>query len=372
MRNYFCLILLMACLGLLGLSPIGTSWAQTSAIPHDERAAVIFSYHRVGKDENPADNIRLEQFMSHIAELDEADYNVIPLDDVIKSIKGGKKLPPRTIAITFDGGHRSILENAAPILMKYNFPFTIFVAPDNADNTDNDYLSWDEIKRLSKNDLVTIGIHPATYQRVGNMDATEIRRQINSAIASYRKNTGKMPAYFAYPFGEYSAEYRDIVASMGFKAAFGEQSGVAYAGSDLMTLPRFAMTETFGDLDRFMMTTRALPFPVSDVSPADPRLDTADPVIGFTVDESLVAQLKDLSCFAAGQGKPDIQIISKKRVEIRLEKAFTVDRARLNCLLPGPTPAAGDDKTWRWFGLMMTVPNTTQVWSNEDLTNREE
>jgi peptidoglycan/xylan/chitin deacetylase (PgdA/CDA1 family) len=342
----------------------GAEAQAAAAIPQDERAAVIFSYHRVGEDEYPASNIRREQFEAHVRELTDGDYNVMALPAVIAALQKGEKLPPRTVVLTFDGGHKSIMEYAAPLLLKNNIPFTIFIPTGNMDRAAAQYMSWDDVRKLARNDLVTVGLHPASYERLGGESATEILRQINSARAAYRDKLGRDAQFFAYPFGEYSKAYRDLVAKQGFAAAFGEQSGVAYGGTDLFALPRFQMTESYGSLDRFLMAAHALPLPVTDISPADPQLSGTEPTIGFTVDPGLQSQLKDLSCFAAGQGRPSVQVVGDTRVEIRLERPLDTPRARLNCTMPGPTPAPGDDDTWRWFGMMMTVPGI-ENWDEE-------
>lgn len=349
-----------------GLTP-----AHATALAQDERAAVIFSYHRVGEDEYPANNIRREQFHAQIRELLDGDYNVMALPAVIAALQDGEKLPPRTVVLTFDGGHKSILDNAVPLLLRHGLPFTLFVATDNIERKTTEYMSWDEVRKLARNDLVTIGLHPAVYQRLDEEPDAEILRQINSARVAYREKLGQEARFFAYPFGEYSQAYRDIIAKQGFTAAFGEQSGVAHAGTDHFALPRFAMTENYGDLDRFQMTANALPLPVSDISPADPRLTDPQPEIGFTVDPVLKNSLKNLSCFATGQGKTNIQIVGATRVEIRLQKPFTTERARLNCTLPAPMKP-GEDPSWRWFGMMMTLPGGTEAPDDETVIVSDE
>lgn len=355
--------LLAVILAAATLAANGPAWA--APIAQDEKAAVIFSYHRVGEDHYPDNNIRREQFEAHIRELKSGAYNVMPLPAVIATLKKGEALPPRTVVLTFDGGYYSVYDYAAPLLIKNGLPFTVFIGTDRAARVTPEYMNWNDIKKLARNDLVTVGLHPAGYQRLGTQPEAEILRQINSARAAYRDNLGTEARYFAYPFGEYSKTMRDIVEKQGFDAAFGEQSGVAYAGADMLALPRFPMTESFGGLDRFLMTANALPLPTSDISPADPHLATPHPTIGFTVEAALKGQIKKLSCFVAGQGKPSIQVVGETRVEIRLEKPFTTERGRLNCTLPATAADASDEPTWRWFGMLFSIPGNEYVPSDD-------
>lgn len=326
------------------------------AIAQDQAAAVILVYQRIGDDQYPSTSIREEQFLEHLQELRRGSYNVMPLPEIVAALKQGHKLPPYTVAITFDGAHRSVLERGIPPLLKQNMPFTVFVAPDALDGDQRQHMSADDLRRLARSKLATIGLHPGLYARFAHTPPEEIRRQVNNGRARLRALLNAEATLFAYPFGEYSTAYRDIVAGSGFDAAFGQQSAVAHAGSDPYALPRFSMTEAYGDIDRFRMAARALPLPVSGIAPSDPYLTgNARPAIGFTVDPALAEEMEKLACFASGQDKPRIEFMGGSRVEIRLAGSFEDERARLNCTMPGPTAEADEDGRWRWFGLLLTL-----------------
>lgn len=330
--------------------------AQNS-IPLDDQSAVIFTYHHIGDDLAPSGNLEKDQFEEQIKELTTGNYHVLPLPQIVETLKSGGKLPNPAIALTFDSAHRNTLNYAAPLLIKARLPFTIFVATDTLDNNTSDSLHWDDIKRLTRSDLVTIGLHPASYQRLFTKGEAEISRQINNAVARYRTELGREPKLFAYPYGEYSLAYKKIIERQGFQAAFGQQSGVAYAGADMFALPRFSMTSPYGDIDRFRMTALALPLPVQDVSPQDPYvIKGVKPEIGFTIDEKLKNQVKTMSCFSSTPEKAKLQTLSETRIEIRLEKPFEDERGRINCTMPGSLDENTDQPRWRWYGMLLTMP----------------
>lgn len=326
-------------------------------LPQDRTAAVIFVYQMIGEDLYPPASIKSEQFESHLGELQAGRYNILPLPDIVQTLSAENPdpLPPRTVALTFDGGHISVLDRAVPLLLKYNYPFTLFVSPENMDRKDSQYVGWDDLKKLARNKLVTIGLHPANYADISALPPEEIKRQVNNARARLREETGIEARLFAYPFGQYSKAYRDIIAVGGFDAAFGQQSSVVYNGSDLFSLPRFTMNEAFGDGERFVMTANALPLPASDIQPDNQTPDSKKPVIGFTVDPLLVPQLNQISCFISGQEQPDTQIVGKNRVEIRPRKEFDEERTRINCTMPGPAYEPENQARWRWFGMLLTT-----------------
>ncbi len=321
---------------------------------YDDKSAVIFTYFAVGNDDAPSASITTDQFRQQIEELTTGGYTVKPMPDIIDAFAAGKSLPPRTVALTFDGADRSILNDAVPLLKEKELPFTVFVPADKVASGKPPFMTWDDLRDLKKTGLATFGLHPSSYAVLDDVSETDIKRQINNSLAAIRKELDMDATLLAYPYGEYNTSIKNIVKTMGLKAAFGQQSGVAWAGDDRFALPRFTLTERYGDMDRFMMTANALPLPVTDISPTNPHLTTLSPAIGFTVPDALAKSLKSMSCFSSSDEKPKLEIINN-RVELRLEKPFMEDRPRINCTMPVAT-SAGEDPRWRWFGMLYTVP----------------
>lgn len=55
-------------------------------------------------------------------------YNPVSLDDVLSFLEGGRKLPPRAVAVTFDDGFVDNYEIAKPILDHYGIPAAFYIA----------------------------------------------------------------------------------------------------------------------------------------------------------------------------------------------------------------------------------------------------
>ncbi|QQG35729.1 MAG: polysaccharide deacetylase family protein [Micavibrio aeruginosavorus] len=355
-NRFFYMLVMFPAYALMALGLLANPAHAQKLQPIDTLSAVIFTYHHIGDDLMPSANLLQEQFEAHINELTSGAYHVLPLTEIVEKLKAQTPLPDPTIGISFDGAHRNTLNYAAPLLLKAGIPFTVFISTDAVDAQSDDTLHWDDLRKLAKQNLVTIALHPASYKKLHDKDEAEIARQINNAVARYRAQLGHEPELFAYPYGELSLIYKRVVERAGFKAAFGQQSGVAYSGADMFMLPRFSMTEPYGSIERFRMTAMALPLPVSDMSPQDPYVtDQSTLDIGFTVDEPFIGNIKSLSCFASTAEKADLQIIGKNRVEIRLKTMFEDERGRINCTMPGPIDEVSEQTRWRWFGMMLTV-----------------
>jgi peptidoglycan/xylan/chitin deacetylase (PgdA/CDA1 family) len=329
-----------------------------TAIPEDKYSAVVLVYHRIGEDAYPDSNLRTEQFMDHLQEIASADYTVLPLAEIIDAVKNHRELPPRALAITFENAYRSALDTAIPALLAKNIPFTVFYSSGQLDAKTEENMSWQELKKLAQHQNASLGVLPASYSRLAREPEDEIRRQVNKALLRHREEFGQEPKFFAYPFGEYSLPYKNIIADSGFTAAFGLHSGTVFEGADIFTLPRFTMTERFGDTERFRLVVNALPLPAIDILPQDPQIGTSAPSIGFSLPPSLEKEINNLSCFVSGREQPEVQTLGN-RVELRLADIPGDERVRLNCTIPGPLDTQTDVEQWRWLGMILagqTVP----------------
>lgn len=334
-------------------------YAPSSA---DRTSASIYVYNRIDEDQYPDTNIRAEQFQAQIDEITSGNYVVKPVSEIIDALKNKKNLPDRTIALSFDGGYKSFFDIAYPLLERHDLPYTLFISTDHIDSDNPQYMSWSELRKIAKSDLATIGIMPSSYARIYNEEDSEIRRQINKAKTRYREELGKQPEYFTYPFGEHNAKYRDIVEKSGFIAAFGQQSSVLNSSDDLYSLPRFAMTETFGNISRFRLTANALPLAASITSPQTTMLKEPLKTVHLKISEDITAeQLEDISCFISGAGKADIEKTTAHELIITTDYPVDSERIRLNCTLPLPTSGNLDEKRWRWFGALFIYQRDTAM-----------
>jgi len=344
------------------LWPVSAGAANTH-LDVDDSAAVILAYHRIDEDIYPGNSLRLERFLEHVREIEHGGYNVMPLPDIIKAMKTGEDLPPKTIAITFEGGYQSAYQRAMPVLLKARLPFTIFYSSYNAERDSGEYIGWRDLKSLARYDFVSIGILPAAYSHFRNQSLEENKRYTTNARLEYRKHFGDDPALFAYAFGEYNLDYKNWIKKQGFEAAFGLQSGVAHKKMDFFNIPRFVMTEGFGDIERFRMITSALPIPAYDIEPSGHYIHTENPLFGFSVPENLGFVLNATQCFISGQGEAETLKIGSNRLEIRPAAPLADEKVRLNCT--ANTGSAAEPQ-WRWFGLMYSLDMPTHSSAEEN------
>jgi peptidoglycan/xylan/chitin deacetylase (PgdA/CDA1 family) len=335
----------LALLALLACTMRGAEAETAHGMPP---SAVVFAYSRFAEDSSPRTSIRLDQFDAHLAELSIGGYEVLPMPRIVEALETGTPLSDRTVAITIDDAHRSVYQEAWPRLRSARLPFTLFVATDPIDRGSETHMTWNQLRELVRAG-VGIGALPATGTSLFDDPAERAAAEVARSVRRLEEELGIRPDLFAYSFGDYTLAVRRSLPGIGISAAFTQASGVAQAGGDLLTLPRFVMNEAYGSIDRFRLAASALPMPVTDVTPADPVLVENPPSFGFTV-SSPVDGLDRLSCFASGQGRAAVQRIAETRIEVRLAEPFAPGRGRVNCTMP-----AGEGR-WRWFGAQFFVP----------------
>lgn len=329
----------------------------------DTMSAVILAYNRIDEDNYTQTSLRMSDFETHINELTNGEYNVLPLPEIISNLKNNIPLPSKTVAITFEGGYKSAYETAIPLLLNKKLPFTVFFSSNNGDKETNEYMDWSDIKYLKRYKNVNFGILPASYTRVTELTAAENKRLLNKARVDFRKHLKTEAHFFSYPFGQYDESYKNIIEEQGFTAAFGLQSGVAYNSMDFYNIPRFTLTDGFGDIERFRMLINALPIPATDIQPENHVIKDKEPLFGFSVPEKYNDILNSVSCFISGLGKATLEKIGNNRIEIRPPQPLDNGRVRINC-----TANTGNTNTpqWHWFGMLYTLEAQEKLTNDQD------
>jgi peptidoglycan/xylan/chitin deacetylase (PgdA/CDA1 family) len=256
------------------------------------------------------------------------------------------------VALTFDEANRSVADNALPVLRQAGMTATIFVTPGLADRG-GAYMSCDELRRAA-HDGFSIGAK-IDLNALTDDTPEKIMAAVNDSLTRITDQIGVQPVVFSYADGIADKSLREIVKSRGFKAAVALQSGPASDKSDRYLLPRFAMTESYGTIDRFRMAANSMPLIVTDTLPADQIIAGQNPPqIGFTIVSDDVA-LAQLACFTEDQGKTPVTVLGN-RAELRPVAPFdTDDTTRVNCTVPGTGASTG---RWHWLGFNFFVPES--------------
>ena len=211
-------------------------------------------YHRFEENKYPSTNIKINDFLEHIKIIEENNISFVNPSKFENDLKNKKK--ERKILLTIDDGFLSFYENAWPILKKKKIPFILFVSTREVGAFN--YMSWDQIREISKEDFVEIGNHSHTHEYLVDEESEFIKDDIEKSFSIFKKELGKSSVFFSYPFGEYSIEFKNIIKALNFKYAFGQHSGVMDETKDFYELPRYPINEKYGEIKRFNSLMKTL------------------------------------------------------------------------------------------------------------------
>ena len=306
-------------------------------------------YHRFNETKYPSTNIQLEIFKEQLKIIEDEGIKFIHPKEFEQSLVEKKK--ERKILFTVDDGLLSFYENAWPILKKKQIPFILFV------NTREvgafNYMNWDQIRELYKEDFVEIGNHSHSHEYLVDESREVNENDILKSIKIFEEKLGKNSDFFSYPFGEYSSEFKNLIKSLGFKYAFGQHSGVIDETKDKFELPRFPINEKYGEIKRFKTLMKTLPLKFESITPEDKYLlqSKNPPVVKIRFFED-TKNINQINCFSNEGNKwrnSKVSFTEKNILEIYIAEKFIGERGRINCSLQEK------NNFWRWLGIQYVI-----------------
>jgi len=110
--------------------------------------------------------------------------------------------------------------------------------------------TWDEVRRTM--DITTYGGHTHSHCILSRLDREGAAREIRTCRERIAAETGRAPAYFAYPNGtaaDFTSETQDVLREQGFSIAFSTIDGIAGTDTDWLAVRRIPGID--GDIPAF-------------------------------------------------------------------------------------------------------------------------
>ncbi len=169
-------------------------------------------YHSISNDKSNL-SISVSNFENQIQYFHKLGFKTITFDNVGENVSN-------PLIITFDDGYKDNLNNALPILKKYNFKSICFVVSSLIgksniwDKNTNNYV-YKEL--LSKSDInewlsngMCIGSHGKNHKSLIKLSKNEIFDEIKDSKNDIENMIGLKINSFSYPFGKINSISSDI------------------------------------------------------------------------------------------------------------------------------------------------------------------
>ncbi len=196
--------------------------------------AHIFLMHRFDDNRYPSTNISTKQLKKDFQYLKEHNYKVVSIEYLLQHLYEDK-----LVAFAIDDGYKSFYQNGLKLFREFNYPFTLFAYVEAIDMGYPDFVNWNELQYISQ--FGEIGIHSYKHPHLTHLDPISIMRDTQQAIESFKEHMKYPPKYYAYPYGEYDKNSREIIEAFGFDAIFNQSMGAVSFESDFNNINRIAL-----------------------------------------------------------------------------------------------------------------------------------
>jgi peptidoglycan/xylan/chitin deacetylase (PgdA/CDA1 family) len=181
-------------------------------------------YHSVSNASDDRFAVAPEQFAAEMQFLAAQRFDVVSLEEGYRRLSSAKDLG-RTVALTFDDGHRDFLTTAAPILQQHGFVATLFVVTGRLGGAASwmsagkagDLLSRDELCELKSRGFY-LGSHTVTHSNLTTLAGAALERELTDSRTTIVE-MGETFVPFAYPGGIFTQRERDAVKRAGYDCA---------------------------------------------------------------------------------------------------------------------------------------------------------
>jgi peptidoglycan/xylan/chitin deacetylase (PgdA/CDA1 family) len=203
----------------------------------------ILCYHSVGTPVWGVNDVSPLRFRRQVESALKAGHQFVPAADIARGVSG-----PGDLALTFDDGLESVATNAAPLLIDYRIPFTLFVVTDWADGKHSwgdVMLDWRGIEQLAMAGG-NIASHSVTHPNFGRLCTDDMRRELAESRRIIERRIGVKTIEFAIPLGQSANWARTAgtaAADSGYELIYAQSVNRRPHG----TVPRTFITRFDGD-----------------------------------------------------------------------------------------------------------------------------
>jgi poly-beta-1,6-N-acetyl-D-glucosamine N-deacetylase len=190
---------------------------------------MILMYHNIS-EKTGFNTVSLSDFQQQLDFLSK-EYSIVSMDKYIADLSKGN-LRKNTLTLTFDDAYISFCERVLPLMVKFNYPATVFVPTGyigKFNEWDKDLttsrlqiMDYGQLKEVSGHPLVTIGSHGISHRMLANLSNEELHHEITGSKELLEQELGIAIHYFSYPFGQhhnFTKECVEILKSCSYKAA---------------------------------------------------------------------------------------------------------------------------------------------------------
>jgi len=198
----------------------GNGYSRTTLVQRADTLLVL-TYHAID-EEAAVISVPPALFRRQMQTLAHHGIRGVSLAEAFRAREESGRFPADAVALTFDDGYLSVLEQALPALRTHGFGATAFVVSGlvgmrreevRAVNRDvgRDMLGWDQLAELAASGF-EIGSHSVTHPDLRRLDQAALERELAGSREDLRQRLNVPVEALAYPYGRLDRSVRQAAA----------------------------------------------------------------------------------------------------------------------------------------------------------------
>ena len=204
-------------------------------------------YHDILPAKKVAYDLTPQELRQHFERIKSSQLTPISLDLLIAHLRTGSRLPEKPILLTFDDGYGGHYQYAYPLLKEYGYPAVFSIHTSSVGvNVGRTHVSWQDLKTMANDPLVTIASHSKTHPALTKLSDQKLAQEVVDSKKILESKLARPVQYFTYPYGNYDARVKRVVANAGYRAAIAFATPTerfANQSTDLLSLARFEKSQ---------------------------------------------------------------------------------------------------------------------------------
>ena len=226
-------------------------------------------YHKLDASKADFLTVTISQFEKQIDYLVNQNYYFLSLSEFLELLNSKKKMPDRSVMLTFDDGYQNNFDYLLPVFKKHNLKATIFlpvsfIGKTNAwDNGVDPLMSYETLKLAQP--YFEYGLHSYAHHNMAEMTKVELSSDSKNCLSELKANQLDVFSVIAYPYGSYPKQdvAFEVLVKSGIQAAFrigNKVNGFPITNKFLLKRIDIRGTDTFCDFKTKVMKGRVKMF----------------------------------------------------------------------------------------------------------------
>lgn len=203
---------------------------------------IIADGEHTSADSDAFYRIRISEFEALLSELRKLGCHSISSREFLAWQHGKGTLPERAVVFTFDDGYASHFEVVVPLLLRYRFSGTFFIAPELIGKAG--YMSWDQLRKLVFLGM-EIGSHGLSHTPLTELSRGQLDHELISSKQMLEERLGISVRALAAPRGFWNHAVSDAVKIAGYEAAWVSTIGTNGRETQPLALRRVVVRRPF-------------------------------------------------------------------------------------------------------------------------------